>query len=297
MAKRVFIILVLGISVFGFGQNPQIHDYAKMAPAHILDEKLNDISFALSMRVVESDYNGPLVRLRRAGDNAEMDFGWADNDIVDVAAINTWRGAANVYLVIWYDQSGLGRNAVQPTAGYQPRFYPDALLPYFIGDAVDDRLDVMTSIQTLTNAGANGTVLIIAVPGTGNDFTFGSLNGTNRWSGHINWGNDNLYFDPGGCCTYIPRNFDNTSNIGEWSQYTMVRGTDFATVRNMETQKYSALFAGNCTLTNNFGILYSNGSNSNYAGAKIAEFFLFKTDIPSTVYQEIEQDQITFWNL
>ncbi|HBS11541.1 MAG TPA: hypothetical protein DEO36_03215, partial [Flavobacteriaceae bacterium] len=125
MRLNFFLFFVMTWS-FCTGQIAQYNHFPTMKPSHILDEKLDDISFAMSFRILESDYEGPLVRLRRASDNAELDFYHADNDIVDVDAINTWRAGANVYVVVWYDQSSLGRNAIQPTQNRQPRFFPNA---------------------------------------------------------------------------------------------------------------------------------------------------------------------------
>ena len=142
----------------------------------------------------------PLVRLRRDSDDAEMDFGWADNDIVDVDAITTWKGTASVFLVTWYDQSGLGRNAVQTEAIRQPAFIPDASIPYFVGDGAMDYMDVNTSIQTLTNKGADGSVLGIFWATQRTQISFGNTNGSNRWSTHLNWNNGATFFDPGVCC-------------------------------------------------------------------------------------------------
>ena len=122
--KNLKTLILYGILLFSFICNAQVGNYNQfptMQPAHILDENLENISFAFALRVLVSDYEGPLVRLRRASDNAEMDFYCNDDDKVDVNAINTWRGSALVYVVTWYDQSGLGRNAVQPTRSRQPR--------------------------------------------------------------------------------------------------------------------------------------------------------------------------------
>lgn len=297
MAK-IFLYICAIYSVLGFSQTSEYHQFTSRRPVHILDNKLDDISFALSMRVLESDYNGSLIRLRRDSDNQEMDFGWADNDIVDVSAIDAWKGSANVYVVIWYDQSGLGRNAVQPTTNRQPRFYTDAALPYFKGNGATHRLDINTSIQTLTNAGANGTILGIISATRRNQHCFGVLSGGNRWSTHINWGNNNTYFDPGPCCNN-PRYFNNSASLNQWDQYTFIRGNNTVSAR----RKASSMFSGNhsrgrCTLNNNFGILYANGTgNSNHSDIKIGELIMFNTNVSYSIYNEIEENEITFWSL
>jgi len=211
------VILYIPITIHGAIAN--YNHFPTLTPLHILDEKLTNISFAFSMRVLESDYNGPLIRLRRASDNSEKDFGWGDNDIVDVAAINAWRSGSNVYVHTWYDQSGLGRDAVQTISSKQPRFYADVAYPYFQGDGVDDYLTIDTpnGLQDVTHAGKEGTIISILQATNNNQYTFGVLYGTDRWSTHTNWSNGSIYFDPGICCNN-PRSFSNNTNTNKCAQ-------------------------------------------------------------------------------
>ncbi|MDY8135606.1 arabinofuranosidase catalytic domain-containing protein [Aquimarina sp. 2201CG5-10] len=296
--KKQLLCIFLFFVTLGFGQITQYNHFPTMRPSHILDEKLNSISFALSLRVLESDYNGPIIRLRRSSDNAEQDFGWGDNDIVDVAAIDAWRGAANVFVVTWYDQSGLGRNAVQNTAAFQPRFITDPTRPYFFGDGTNDRLDINTSIQILTNAGINGSVLTVLFTTSNNQFTFGTRQpgvNANRWSTHANWNNNLIYFDSGICCDGV-RSAGNANN--QWQQLSFIRANVVQTIRRDGTVIRTGNYTnGRCTATNGFGILYSNGNNSQFATNRFTELIMYSTDISSTDIQEIEEDQINFWNL
>ncbi len=298
MLYRICVIITVLIVNISFGQITQYNQFPTIRPSHILDEKLNEISFALSLRVLESDYNGALIRLRRSSDNAEQDFGWGDNNIVDIAAINAWRGGANVFVVVWYDQSGLGRNAIQNTRNFQPRFIPDANRPYFFGDGVNDRLDINTSIQTLTNAGVNGSVLMVTFTTQNNQFTFGTRqpgNNGNRWSTHANWTNNLIYFDSGICCDGVRSAF-NTNN--QWQQLSFIRATVVQTIRRNTTVLRTGNYTrGRCTATNGFGILYSNGFNAEFATNRITEMVMYRTDINAAEMIEIEEDQIDFWNL
>lgn len=89
-----------------------LNDYASDSPV-----------LALSLRRINTAYTGPLIRLRRASDNAESDFGsgLAMGDFLDYTAIDAWSGGSITTVVTWYDQSGEGRNLVQPVASRQPR--------------------------------------------------------------------------------------------------------------------------------------------------------------------------------
>ena len=299
--KYLSIFIIIFILPMGvYGEIANYNHFPTMKPSHILDEKLTNISFAFSMRVLESDYTGALVRLRRASDNAEKDFTWGDNDIVDVVAIDTWRAGSNVYIHTWYDQSGLGRDAVQTIASQQPRFYPDATHPNFQGDGIDDYLTVDTpnGVQDVTNNGKEGTVLAVMSATNKAQFTFGVSTDSDRWSTHVNWNNNKLYFDPGECCNN-PRKFANGTNVDKWVQYTFIKTTTRVIARASAVEKFNGSHTRlRCTRTEDFAIGWATGNQaSKHATTKFLEFIMYRTDIASTEYQEIENNIMTFWSL
>lgn len=298
MKKIVFHFFLL-FTITGFSQIGNYNFFPTLQPQHILDEKLTNISFAYSMRVLESDYQGPLVRLRRASDNTEMDFGWGSNDIVDVAAINTWRGTSLVYMVTWYDQSKSGRNATQTVASQQPQFFPNDAVPNFQGDGSDDHLTVVNgNIQLVTNGGVEGTVIATMKATVKNQHSFGVLIGSDRWSTHVNWGNNNLYFDPGICCNST-RSFDNSAAVNKWEIYSFIKTNTNVIARSTLVERINgAHTTGRCTITELFAIGWATGSEANnHATTSYNEFIMYKTDIATAQIQEIEQDSKTFWNI
>jgi len=294
------LVVVLIFPILIYGQIINYNHFPTLKPSHILDEKLTDISFAFSMRVLESDYTGSLVRLRRSSDNAEKDFVWGDNDIIDVAAIDTWRNGSNVFVHIWYDQSGLGRDAVQTTRNRQPRFYPNATIPYFQGDGSNDHLTVDTpnGIQDVTNNGDEGTVLAVMRATTKAQHTFGVLESSDRWSAHVNYGSGTLYFDPGFCCN-TTRSFDNNAGVNVWKAYSFIRGTHNVMVRVGGTEKMNGTYTRtSCTITKDFAIGWATGNEPSYhATTSFTEIIMYKTDIAVSEYQEIEENTMTFWGI
>ena len=83
----------------------------------------NSVMVAFSLRKVNSSYAGAVVKVRRSSDNLENDFYGSSTGALTNAtgtSISTWLGAATGYVSVWYDQSGVGRNATQATASYQP---------------------------------------------------------------------------------------------------------------------------------------------------------------------------------
>ena len=81
----------------------------KFSNSLLLDGNLDNLSFAYSVRRVNSLYNGPIVRGYRSMDGSVRDF-------YDFSDIEKWAiGSSNVYAITWYDQSGNGADNVQST--------------------------------------------------------------------------------------------------------------------------------------------------------------------------------------
>ena len=74
---------------------------------------------ALGLRLINADYNGNAVQLRRSSDNALSDFGFLNGEL-NVAAIESWAGGSTIYVRTLYDQSGSSRDVVQTTNSRQP---------------------------------------------------------------------------------------------------------------------------------------------------------------------------------
>lgn len=74
---------------------------------------------AYSTRQIRSGYTGPLFRVRRSSDNAEMDIGFSGNAL-DTTSLESHCGAGDGFVVTWYDQSGNHR--IEQTASKQPVF-------------------------------------------------------------------------------------------------------------------------------------------------------------------------------
>jgi prepilin-type N-terminal cleavage/methylation domain-containing protein len=74
-----------------------------------------------SLRQVAATYSGPIVLVRRSSDNTTQDIGFTAGGDLDTTALLAFVGSGNGFVVTWYDQSGNGRHATQPTASAQPR--------------------------------------------------------------------------------------------------------------------------------------------------------------------------------
>jgi hypothetical protein len=100
---------------------------------------------------------GNAVRLRRTGDNAEQDFVTIAGGGLDLAAIATFKGAADLFVRTLYDQTGNGYDLVQATNGNQPAFTLSGIgsLPVFTFDGTDDFFVSASSIAGSPGATAS----------------------------------------------------------------------------------------------------------------------------------------------
>lgn len=318
--KKILIIYIALIAIPALAQVGNYNQFPMLPPQHILDENKDEISFAYSLRILESDYVGPLIRLRRASDNAQQDFFCGQDDRVDLDAINTWRGGSNVFVTIWYDQSGLGINAIQTVNNRQPRFFPNTTQPYFVGDGANDILIVQNTIGNVTNNGAEATILGVFWASADADSAFGGNGGcSDRWYAHLNWNDGNVYWDCGDCSPTSSRSFANpnpsvalpNNRLEAWGQYSFIRKdiptnatTDTRIVRLQGVERLNGDIPQNqrYSRTNlNFGICApvndTAGTGALYSTVRFAEFIMYNRGKSDAFVAPIEENQINFWGL
>lgn len=90
----------------------------------ILDE-YPGAAAAYSLRLLNTDYTGDAVIVRRASDNATQNIGFVDGEL-DTGALNTFCSGTDGFVATWYDQSGNGNNAANTTASGQPKIFDSA---------------------------------------------------------------------------------------------------------------------------------------------------------------------------
>jgi hypothetical protein len=80
------------------------YNAASVGASLLLD--LYPATAAYSVRKLRTAYAGACIRVRRSSDNAESDIGFDINDDLDTAALLSFVGAGNGFIVSWYDQQG-----------------------------------------------------------------------------------------------------------------------------------------------------------------------------------------------
>lgn len=88
------------------------------AEPKLLDNYSNAAVAAYSMYPLNSEYTGPIVRVRRSSDNQESIF--YSSEITN-GTLLSWVNNSEGFISQWYDQSGNGRHAVQSIVNEQPQ--------------------------------------------------------------------------------------------------------------------------------------------------------------------------------
>jgi hypothetical protein len=92
------------------------------ALAGILDGYTADLSGAYAAALLDKDYTGDCIRVRRASDNTEQDIGFDGQDL-DTTALTTFCTGTDCFIRTWYDQSGNAYDATNATSAQQPKVY------------------------------------------------------------------------------------------------------------------------------------------------------------------------------
>ena len=77
---------------------------------------------AYSLRLLNTDYTGDAIVVRRSSDNTTQSIGFVDGEL-DVDTLNTFCTGTNGFVTTWFDQSGNGNNSTQTTASSQPKIF------------------------------------------------------------------------------------------------------------------------------------------------------------------------------
>jgi hypothetical protein len=86
----------------------------------VLDLIFAIASVAYGLRRLSRFWTGAAIRVERSSDNAQLDIGFIGEDL-DYITLLAFVGTGSGFVVIWYDQSGNGRDATQTTPALQPR--------------------------------------------------------------------------------------------------------------------------------------------------------------------------------
>jgi hypothetical protein len=117
------------------------------ALAGIIDAYTADLKIGFAPVLLDVNYTGDCIRVRRASDNTEQDIGFDNNGELDTTALTAFCTGTNCFIKTWYDQSGNGNDGTQSTTASQPKIYDsstgvllDNAVPAVTFDGTDDHL-------------------------------------------------------------------------------------------------------------------------------------------------------------
>ena len=162
------------------------------------------------LALLNSDYSGNAITVRRASDNATQDIGFDGQDL-DIAALESFCTGTDGFVSVWYDQSSNGANATQTTASSQPKIVSAGSVilengkPTIIADGVDDYLQ--SGIISFTNP---VTMFMVNRKISGTN-TMTGLNNGNSLIGLISSSTGYVYYQNGP--QFSPNFGDNNQNL------------------------------------------------------------------------------------
>ncbi len=123
--KRVIFCMALGLGLISLS--------SMIYAAEDTIEEIDNKAAIYSLRLVESDYKGPLIQVRRSSDNAVEDIYSTATGELAIDALLDFVGHSNGHVAIWYDQSGNEADAVQAVSNLQPLIVSEGAAQYVDG--------------------------------------------------------------------------------------------------------------------------------------------------------------------
>ena len=259
---------------------------------------------AYSVRLpANSTYSGPLIRVRRSNDNAELNIGAVStpdangNRFIDTTALLAFTGANSGFVTTAYDVSGGGNHATQTTTANQPRIVNAGVVDTFNSRTAmffdGTRWLVTAGIPALTTAPvtANGVFALTTTQTYRFVQSIGSAHATGAgWIIGAGGANNNFYAGSFGIAntsgTLLTANtgFVTTAVHTGSASSGFVNGTASAGTGNTFT--YSV---GTAPIT--IGSIAANGTLSTITGYVQEEVYFANTNISTTQRQALERNQ------
>lgn len=289
-------------------------------------------SFAFSTRKLKATYSGFALRVRKSTDNSEVNVAFDTNNQVSngsavtyvvagtsgqavgaTTTLGSYIGTAQLYVTTWYDQSGNGRNATQTTATAQPelliRAQNDQATLKYLGTHVLYVSATPSQILGTTTGGVQGiigtlqfTCKLTTLPANTFPYSIGFSDSVQRrFMLHLNWSDNNTYFDAGEQCCVTNRSFANGTSMNKWKQYTFQRQDVNKIARVSGANGMNNLAGGSAATASGItafgigGVFDVRGSRSGLYG-ELGDFILFDKALTQVQFSNIENNQMAFWN-
>lgn len=199
----------------------------------------NSIGAAFSVRRLFARYRGPLLKIRRSTDNLELDW-YGNPDTLD-----TFLNTATGYVAVWYDQSGLGKNATAPTTAEQPRLAKDRgrYVVNFDGTSRENSKYLVFSTVNALSVWSQFNIL------NQNEFYSTIVDGTSFGDIGIDFGGRNYWrnflsvtgsFAWSNATKYLVENGTQLVDLQKWTAFLGIRGSGARPLNTIARNYYSS---------------------------------------------------------
>lgn len=276
---------------FGFGLGLSRRRRAGSVPG-VLDT-VTGAAAAYGLRRLRTAYSGSAIRVRRSGDNAQLDIGFTASGALDTAALLAHIGVNAGSIVTWYDQSGNARNMGQGTGGNQPRIVVSGTLqtsgglPAIVCQSIVGNHHLTTPTWG-TVAQPFSRNAVIAMPASITNFThvMNTETGTPNVSDYINSSSLTLFAGTNGPAAAVSAN--------ERLVYTSIYNGGSSIIAKNGT----ASGTSNPGSNSNAGIsINRNESGSLYGDFIYQEVIVFDRALSTTDRQTLERNQGAYYGI
>jgi hypothetical protein len=251
---------------------------------------LNDYSGAISAmsssRRIDKYYEGPILRVRRSTDDAELDIGYDGSNNLDTTSIVSFAGGpwVTMYVVRVYDQSGNGNDWIQSDPLLQPTIYNNGMEtlnsnPAFKFKYVSNESDILSSFFS----GSSSTTIFAVIKQT-RDSGVLMHDSINEYVGF----SENTTLSSSYANAGTPTMYANAVDVGNSANglYGELFGVQsMLTISDANTLTWS---------THNIG--FGADATRNSIGY-VQEIIIYPTNVPTPDILSIESDMATYYNL
>lgn len=302
--------LALGVTISktgqGTGQEKQATVSANVTfSGRVLDALSTSAAAAYSTRLLSSAYTGPLLRVRRASDNAVRDIGVGIGGGLATANLIEFCANTSCFVPTWYDQSGNGRDATQGTASTQPRIVNAGTLekvntrPAIKSDGVDHQMTFALGPLVSYPISLNLVLGRTSVSERGSWVKLGGLT-ANSGGIAIGVGDGSRFFNVGSLIVALKETVVWMSSSTALAASAVITFTQDATASSTAifqngasvavSNAASAPLAPNGPLGYLFGHAYFNGEQR-WSNDSISEIILLPSLLSTTARQSLEANQ------
>jgi hypothetical protein len=225
------------------------------------------------------------VRLREDGGNTEQDFVTIAGGGLDLAAISTFKGANNLFVVTLYDQTGSGFDVTQVTAANQPDLILSGLgaFPIIRTDA-GRWLTATGSPLSALGVTVSWVAKRTSVNGNFNSVVKHTTNGVNVG---FNNGSGSVYSFSGAVVTALAA--ENTFHAVQCT----ILGTGANDIISVDGTDTSGLNAGGIAPTGN--ITFSGDAGAQHTVGDTVEFGAWTSVFDGTQRNDMSANQRAYW--